>query len=551
MRKKRSLLCILLAAALTLGLLIPTVSASETSASENAYLLWSLGLAKGDANSNGYSESTMELGRTATRLEAVVILLRLLGREDAALKANYGHSFSDVPGWGSAYVGYAARQELVKGVGGGRFGASDPISLRDFTTLMLRALNYQDAAGDFSWQSAKDKAVELGIYSRSFADRDGNTRGDLFTVAVSVLSHPQKNSSVTLADRLAYQGVIPLSAVSGGKLVSPVSTPVPSQGSVSQDVLLAFQEKMNSGNYDRNRSLLADVTGDGIPELFLVELSLARPFVSANVDIFIYSGGTLKKADIAVAAGTSMSEEWNAYLCKVNGQFCILGYVDNEYTTNKASWMYLSRLDANGREIILDDVFSTAKIQEYLKDSRPLAVTDWDNDTVRTFTDNELAAALSQSSGGTSAPSTPTSVPAGVIEVGPLMLADGYNDATRTLSQAFGVPMGYNVAEDITKKSGIECYMYNGAVDTYFITSSAYSVEGIRVGMTLDEAKTILNRLGAGEIHSKSGSVSYKLPDIHGFIPAEKADWMFVGIDIIYNSNGQITQLNYYITMLS
>ena len=53
---------------------------------------------------NGY-----ELDRTPTRAEAAIMLVRLLGEEDAAMVGNYDVPFTDVPDWAAPYIGTAIR----------------------------------------------------------------------------------------------------------------------------------------------------------------------------------------------------------------------------------------------------------------------------------------------------------------------------------------------------------------------------------------------------------------------------------------------------------
>ena len=68
---------------------------------------------------NGY-----ELDRAPTRVEAAVMLVRLLGQEDAAKSGSYDIPFTDVPNWAAPYVGWLYEKELSVGVSDTKFGTT-------------------------------------------------------------------------------------------------------------------------------------------------------------------------------------------------------------------------------------------------------------------------------------------------------------------------------------------------------------------------------------------------------------------------------------------
>lgn len=102
------------------------------------------------------TDNGFELERAATRAEALVMFLRILGVDRQAEEENIQPSFDDVPGWAKAYVGYAEANGLASGVGGGKFGSNNTVSAKDYATFLLRGLGYSDAAGDFSWNNSID-----------------------------------------------------------------------------------------------------------------------------------------------------------------------------------------------------------------------------------------------------------------------------------------------------------------------------------------------------------------------------------------------------------
>jgi hypothetical protein len=114
-------------------------------------LLRRLDLFKGTENGD-------ELDRGITRAEALVTVIRLSGLEKEALSQNAETDFSDVPEWASAYVSFGLAQGIARGMGDGRFGADDPITAKQYATMLLRLIGYDDAAGDFSYDAALDFA---------------------------------------------------------------------------------------------------------------------------------------------------------------------------------------------------------------------------------------------------------------------------------------------------------------------------------------------------------------------------------------------------------
>lgn len=47
----------------------------------------------------GVSDTNFDLGRAPSRIEALVIMLRLMGKEAEILAGEYQHPFTDVPSW--------------------------------------------------------------------------------------------------------------------------------------------------------------------------------------------------------------------------------------------------------------------------------------------------------------------------------------------------------------------------------------------------------------------------------------------------------------------
>lgn len=105
-----------------------------------------------------------DLARGATRMEGLVMLVRLLGKEQEALSGTWSHPFSDVPAWAEQYAGYAWETGLTKGKGDGTFGASDAITAQAYLTFLLRALG---CAEDGLYENALALADEAGLLAET------------------------------------------------------------------------------------------------------------------------------------------------------------------------------------------------------------------------------------------------------------------------------------------------------------------------------------------------------------------------------------------------
>ena len=93
-------------------------------------------------------------GLTAQELQAVTMLVRLLGKEAEAKAGTWTVPFSDLADWARPYVGYAYANGLTNGLSAERFGSDDKVTANQHLTFILRALGYSSER-DFQW----DKAV--------------------------------------------------------------------------------------------------------------------------------------------------------------------------------------------------------------------------------------------------------------------------------------------------------------------------------------------------------------------------------------------------------
>lgn len=168
----------------------------------------------GTAYGSGY-----DLEVAATRVEGVVMFLRLIGEEKAAQAYTGPCPFADVPDWATHYVGYAYSKGYTAGVGPDAagnpvFGTQRLIGAPEYVTFLLRSLGYRDtgSAPDFTWQTALTRAAEFGVLTqgeaRYFGSLSSFLRAHVAYLSYFGLDAPMAGGSGTLLDTLVASGAL-------------------------------------------------------------------------------------------------------------------------------------------------------------------------------------------------------------------------------------------------------------------------------------------------------------------------------------------------------
>jgi hypothetical protein len=186
--------------------------------------LYKLGLFAGTgADSNG--NPRFELGGGLTRLQALVVVIRLMGLEGEALGHSGPAPFGDVPGWGAPYAGYAFEKGIAAGIGGELFAPDRLSTAQELSAFLLRALQYFEKSGDFSYENSVLKAQEIGVLPQGDLSGKPVARGDAVVAMVRALLSTVNRTGATLLERLANEGVISeadaksfISFITGGKM---------------------------------------------------------------------------------------------------------------------------------------------------------------------------------------------------------------------------------------------------------------------------------------------------------------------------------------------
>lgn len=154
-----------------------------------------------------------ELTRRPTRQESLIMLIRLLGEEQAALAYTGQSTFTDLTGWpdGIRYVAYGQHMGYTNGMTATEFSQQTPADANMYCTYVLRALGYNDARGDFSYRQAAQKAIEVGLLTDAqYAQLQttGLLRDHMALISYNALWARCSGSVQTLGERLVERGVV-------------------------------------------------------------------------------------------------------------------------------------------------------------------------------------------------------------------------------------------------------------------------------------------------------------------------------------------------------
>lgn len=169
-------ICALLCGILALSLACPVFASEPELTTEAAGArLREMGVYQGNAT----GDLMLEKGLSRAELAAILTRLHGEGKVDPNQYA-WACYFDDVPEWARPYVGYCTATLLVKGYGNGTYGPNDPVTPAAACTVVFRVCGFGDGEGEaWTYYTACDYAVKLGLISGATARADAITRGDM------------------------------------------------------------------------------------------------------------------------------------------------------------------------------------------------------------------------------------------------------------------------------------------------------------------------------------------------------------------------------------
>ena len=207
--KKRIVSIVLLVCILASALVMNAAAVYTPKYTDYADALFGLELFLGNGiQADGTPDYNLESG--ITRAQCIVMLLRLLGEENAALSAFYNDPFKDMDDhWATRYVSYAYEMGYTSGTAADAFSPETIASGKMYLTFLLRALGYNDRAGDFDYNTAYEMAAELGLCPKGAYTTDATFyRDDCVFTSYNALCTKMKGSDLTLLDTLVEKGAV-------------------------------------------------------------------------------------------------------------------------------------------------------------------------------------------------------------------------------------------------------------------------------------------------------------------------------------------------------
>jgi uncharacterized repeat protein (TIGR02543 family) len=152
------------------------------------------------------------LDTALTRMQALTMVIRLLGLEKTALEYTGVHPFGDVPEWGDRIVAYAYSRGITVGISATKFDSDSLVTQQQFNAFLLRVLGYYEKYGDFEYKDAVSKAVSVNLFTQNeanlFAIKPYYLRAYAVINICDGLQTRLKGSNVLLVDNLVALGAL-------------------------------------------------------------------------------------------------------------------------------------------------------------------------------------------------------------------------------------------------------------------------------------------------------------------------------------------------------
>ena len=158
----------------------------------------------------GYGEG-FDLEFVPTRLQALIMFIRVLGEEEEALAWTGTTHFTDISKGSQAekYVGYAYEKGYTNGYNATQFKPGNAVNAYQYTEFVLRAMGYSSAANT-NLADTLDRAVMAGVLTSGEAtvlQLDRFLRADLVYISYYALEADLPDGEQTLAEMLMDQDV--------------------------------------------------------------------------------------------------------------------------------------------------------------------------------------------------------------------------------------------------------------------------------------------------------------------------------------------------------
>lgn len=221
--------------AMLVSIMAPAASFAAIDSTTDAKSLYDLGLYKGLSE----TEYQPDLDSTLNRQTAATMLLRMFGLEDDALAMDekeaqdiLAKKFKDadtVAAWAAKQLAYAVDAGIFAGFPDGTVQPNGLVTGKQFCTLVLKSLGYNDFTFDGSVDKFASVAGLDATEKAAFGSNSAIKKGILCSIARKALDAKFEGSDVTLGQQLIKDGVIDAAkAQSLLGIVAPTATTAPS-----------------------------------------------------------------------------------------------------------------------------------------------------------------------------------------------------------------------------------------------------------------------------------------------------------------------------------
>lgn len=158
----------------------------------------------------GYGEG-FDLELAPTRLQALIMFIRVLGEEEEALAWTGTTPFTDISKGSQAekYVGYAYEKGYTNGFSATLFKPGSAVNAYQYTEFVLRAMGYSSVANT-NLADTLDRAERAGVLTSgeaSVLQLEKFLRADLVYISYYAMEADLPDGSQTLAELLMEKGV--------------------------------------------------------------------------------------------------------------------------------------------------------------------------------------------------------------------------------------------------------------------------------------------------------------------------------------------------------
>jgi len=385
MKNLKKLLAVIIAVTVLATSIIPAFAAGSYNYSAQAQALYDLGLYKG-SNPNTFEP---DLGSPLDRQQGVVMLVRLLGKEAAALALSNSEVdstliiFSDankIASWAKKYVAYAVLYKYVAGLPNGTFAPNDPLLGKQFGTMLLNALGYTVDAASYAaacYQLSNIGAITFAEAAK-FNDKE-LIRDDMVGIAYGILAVNYKATGKSVIETMVEQKIVTeAAAIAAGvynhKLEKDARAAIEEykKGSLNTLEEIAAVEKKKADADAKVAKIVDEATKKALQKEIDVrtnEIAEAKAAINAATEA---ENKAIADAEAAVKAYESASLATTADVAKAESLKQEAIDKANLVKTESSRKGFLSRIDAQAKKIeerkvdLANIAEATAAVDAYL-----------------------------------------------------------------------------------------------------------------------------------------------------------------------------------------